>query len=92
MIETMNSATAPAQEVVEHNTRISAAALSARLHAVEAELDALLPVVVKALQHYQAVQDDHADGIVLTFEALMRVVGDLPPMQRERLLRGQSWG
>lgn len=49
MSETMNSATAPAQEVVEHNTRISAAALSARLHAVEAELEALVPVVVKAL-------------------------------------------
>lgn len=92
MSERMDSTTAPAQELVEHSTRISAAALSTRLQATEAELAQLRVVAVRAAQHAQAIDDDHADGIVATFEALLDAVRAMPEGLYRRLLRGLPWG
>lgn len=86
MTDRMDSSTAPAQELVEHGTRVSAAALSARLKAVEADLEALLPLAQAAVRWVEAQDEGHTDGAIWATDELDRLIRALPPELRRRLM------
>ena len=87
----MDSTTAPAQELVEHNTRISAVALSARLKAAEADLEALRELGRAAVvwideQDREAAGLSTVDAVIHATDELDRLIRALPLALRLRLL------